>query len=364
MRAIISGGGTGGHIFPAISIANALKAKQEDMEILFVGAEGRMEMEKVPQAGYKIEGLPIAGFQRKMSLKNLLLPFKIIASLRKANKIVKTFKPDVCIGVGGYASGLLLRVAQRRNIQTVIQEQNSFAGMTNKMLSQNAQAICVAYDRMERFFPADKIVLTGNPVRKVIIDSETSQADARASFGLDPNKKTILVFGGSLGARTLNESVASQVSKLKERADVQVLWQVGKVHYAKYSKSEAAGLDNVYCTEFIKEMHNAYAAADVVACRAGALTISELCVAGKASLLVPSPHVAEDHQTENANALVRSHAAKLIKDDEAVNVLLNEAYELIDQPSNIERLEREIKKLAKPNAINHIVDKIMELRAN
>lgn len=364
MRAIISGGGTGGHIFPAISIANALKAKQENMEILFVGADGRMEMEKVPQAGYKIEGLPIAGFQRKMSLKNLSLPFKIIASLRKANKIVKTFKPDVCVGVGGYASGPLLRVAQRRNIPTVIQEQNSFAGMTNKMLSQNAQAICVAYDRMERFFPAEKIVLTGNPVRKVIIDSDISQEEARASFGLDPNKKTILVFGGSLGARTLNESVASQVSLLMERNDVQVLWQVGKVHYEKYSKTEAASLENVHCTEFIKEMHSAYAAANVVACRAGALTISELCVAGKASLLVPSPHVAEDHQTENANALVRSHAALLVKDDEAAGVLLSEAYDLIDQPGNIERLEKEIKKLAKPNAINHIVDKIMELSAN
>jgi UDP-N-acetylglucosamine--N-acetylmuramyl-(pentapeptide) pyrophosphoryl-undecaprenol N-acetylglucosamine transferase len=361
MRAIISGGGTGGHIFPAISIANALKAKQQDVEILFVGAEGRMEMEKVPEAGYNIEGLPIAGFQRKMSLKNLSLPFKIIASLNKANKIVKSFQPDICIGVGGYASGPLLRIAQKRNIPTLIQEQNSYAGMTNKMLSKNARLICVAYDRMERFFPSNKIVLTGNPVRKVIIDADISKTEARVSFGLDPNKKTLLVFGGSLGARTLNEGIASKVELLKQREDIQVLWQVGKNNYANYSQSEAARLSNVVCSEFIKKMENAYAAADLVVCRAGALTISELCVAGKAAILVPSPYVAEDHQTENANALVRSHAAKLIKDSEAADVLLQEAYDLLDQPSNIKRLEKEIKTLGKPDAIDHIVDKIMEV---
>ncbi len=360
MRAIISGGGTGGHIFPAIAIANALKAKQENMDILFVGAEGRMEMEKVPEAGYEIQGLPIAGLQRKFSLKNLSLPFKIVASLRKANKIVKSFRPDICIGVGGYASGPLLRVAQKRGIPTIIQEQNSYAGMTNKMLSRNAQAICVAYDRMERFFPADKISLTGNPVRKTIIDADISQAEARKSFGLDPNKKTILVFGGSLGARTLNESVASKVELLKERGDIQVIWQVGKIYFDEFSKSDAAKLPHVNCMKFIMKMENAYAAADVVACRAGALTISELCIAGKASILVPSPYVAEDHQTENANALVRAHAAKMIKDSDAKSALLEEAYALIDNPSNIGRLQNEIKKLAKADAIDLIINKIIE----
>ena len=364
MRAIISGGGTGGHIFPAIAIANALKAKQQDVEILFVGAEGRMEMEKVPAAGYKIEGLPIAGFQRKLSLKNLLLPFKILASVRKANKIIKSFKPNVCIGVGGYASGPLLRVAQRKNIATVIQEQNSYAGMTNKLLSKNADVICVAYDRMERFFPADKIFETGNPVRKEIIDSAISQADARESFGLDPDKKTVLLFGGSLGAKTLNESVKTQVELLRKREDIQIIWQVGKTHFDSYSKSDAANLSNVKCLEFIMKMQNAYAAANLVVCRAGALTISELCDAGKAAILVPSPYVAEDHQTQNASSLVRSYAAKMIKDVDAVPVLLQEALTLIDQPSNLKRLEQEIKKLGKPEAINKIVNKIIEVSEN
>lgn len=361
MKAIISGGGTGGHIFPAIAIANALKAKQKDMQLLFVGAEGRMEMEKVPAAGFDIVGLPIAGLQRKFTLKNLSLPFKIVASLRKANKLIKDFKPDVCIGVGGYASGPVLRIAQKRGIPTVIQEQNSYAGMTNKLLSRNAAAICVAYDRMERFFPANRIVETGNPIRKVILESTTSLEEGRTYFGLDPHKKTVLVFGGSLGARTLNESVASQLDLLRNRTDIQLIWQVGKSHYKTYSQSEAAQLPNVKCLEFIKEMDQAYAAADVVVCRAGALTISELCVVGKASILVPSPHVAEDHQTKNAEALVRSHAARMIADNEAENKLLQEAFDLIDQEGNIGRLEKQIKLLAKPDAIEKIVDVIIRV---
>jgi len=361
MRAIISGGGTGGHIFPAIAIANALKAKQKDMDILFVGAEGRMEMEKVPAAGYKIEGLPIAGLQRKLTLKNLLLPFKIVNSLRKATRIINEFKPDVCVGVGGYASGPLLRVAQRKNIPTLIQEQNSYAGMTNKMLAREADAICVAYDRMERFFPAGKIFETGNPVRQDIINSTVSREDARKVFGLEPNKKTVLIFGGSLGAKTLNDSVSMQKELIEKREDVQFIWQVGKTHYATYSESEVAKFPNVKCLEFIKDMTSAYGAADVVACRAGALTISELCIAGKAAFLVPSPHVAEDHQTQNANSLVNSHAAKMVKDIEARDRLISDVLDLVDEPSNIERLEKEIKKLAKPNAIDKIVDKIIEV---
>ena len=361
MRAIISGGGTGGHIFPAIAIANALKARVEDMEILFVGAEGRMEMDKVPAAGYEIIGLPIAGFQRKLSFKNLTLPFKIISSLRKAARIIRDFKPDVCIGVGGYASGPLLRTAQRRNIPTIIQEQNSYAGMTNKMLAQQAHAICVAYDRMERFFPSNKIYETGNPVRQDIINSTISKADARVAFGLDPNKKTILIFGGSLGAKTLNESVRIQEELIKKREDVQFIWQVGRVHYPFYSAADVATLPNVTCREFIMDMAGAYSAADLVVCRAGALTISELCIAKKAAILVPSPHVAEDHQTKNASSLVHAHAAIMIKDSEAREKLIEEALELVDEPRNIGRLEKEIKKLAKPNAIDRIVDKILEV---
>jgi len=355
MRAIISGGGTGGHIYPAIAIANALKAKYEDIDILFVGADGRMEMEKVPRAGYKIEGLPIAGFQRKMSLKNLSLPFKIIASMRKATKIIKSFKPDVCIGVGGYASGPVLRAAQRMKIPTVLQEQNSYAGITNKILAKSADAICVAYDRMDRFFPANKIVMTGNPVRADIKQNKVKAEDAKEHFGLDPNKKTILLFGGSLGARSLNEGLKMNHDLISGRDDVQIIWQAGRNNYESYKNCGTASLNHVTCLDFINDMDMAYSAADVVVCRAGALTISELCIVGKPAILVPSPYVAEDHQTQNAKALVNQHAAILVKDNEVKEKLMDEAYHLIDNANRREILKKEIIKLGRPNAVDKIV---------
>ena len=355
MKVIISGGGTGGHIFPAIAIANALKAMHKDVDVLFVGANGRMEMEKVPQAGYKIMGLPIAGFQRRLTWKNLLLPFKLIASMRKASKIVKVFKPDVVIGVGGYASGPMLKAAQRAKIPTILQEQNSYAGITNKMLAKNATAICVAYDGMQRFFPAEKINLTGNPVRKDIRSKEIAKDEARIYFGLDPYKKTILLFGGSLGAKTLNEAMKSNVELIAQRDDVQIIWQAGRNNFQTYENCSTASLKHVQCVSFLKEMDQAYAAADLVICRAGALTISELCIVGKASILVPSPHVAEDHQTMNAMALVNQHAALIVKDLDAEELLMEKAYSIIDSPKNIELLEAEIVKLGRPDAVEKIV---------
>lgn len=356
MRAIISGGGTGGHIYPAIAIANALKAKYEEIDILFVGAEGRMEMEKVPKAGYRIEGLPIAGFQRKFSWKNISLPFKIIASMRKSTKIIQDFKPDVCIGVGGYASGPLLRAAQRKRIPTVIQEQNSYAGMTNKILSKGADAICVAYDRMDRFFPADKIVITGNPVRADIKKNRIASGTAREHFGLDPNKKTILLFGGSLGARSLNACLKNNLDKIADRQDVQIIWQAGRNNYEAYKSCGTAALTHVICLDFITDMDKAYSAADVVICRAGALTISELCIVGKPAILVPSPYVAEDHQTQNAKSLVQNHAAIMVKDGEVESKLIMEAYHLIDNSKQCELLRKEIVKLGRPNAVDKIVN--------
>lgn len=355
MKILISGGGTGGHIYPAIAIANALKAAHPEVEIKFVGAEGRMEMEKVPIAGYPIEGLPIAGFQRKFSWKNFTLPFKIFKSMQKASKIVKRFRPDVVVGVGGYASGPTVRAAQRLKVPTVLQEQNSYAGVTNKILARNADAICVAYDNMERFFPAEKIVITGNPIRKTIHASTIKQDEAVKFFGLDPNKKTILLFGGSLGARTLNEVVKSNTDRLRKREDLQLIWQVGKSNFKSYKDSETTKLGNVFCSDFIYDMDQAYAAADVVICRAGALTISELCAVGKACVLVPSPHVAEDHQTQNARAIVDQHAALMVKDVEAQEKLLDEAFHLVDSDQMRKIFEKEIKKLGRPDAVDKIV---------
>ncbi len=359
MKVIISGGGTGGHIYPAIAIADALKEAHQEIDILFVGANGRMEMEKVPQAGYKIMGLPIAGFQRRLTWKNFVLPFKILASMRKASKIVRVFQPDVVVGVGGYASGPMLKAAQRAGIPTVLQEQNSYAGMTNKMLAKQASAICVAYDGMQRFFPKDKLVLTGNPVRRDIRATDLDQGEARKHFGLDPQKKTILIFGGSLGARTLNEAMKNNLKWVEERSDVQIIWQVGKGNFNMYKACATAKLKHVHATPFLKEMDMAYAAADLVICRAGALTISELCIVGKPSILVPSPYVAEDHQTQNAMALVNQHAAQLIPDAEANESLLKEAYSLIDSEKNLELLGEQIKKLGKPNAVEKII-KVIE----
>ena len=356
MRVIISGGGTGGHIFPAIAIANALKAKHQDIDILFVGAEGRMEMDKVPRAGYKIVGLPIAGFQRKLSFKNLILPFKILASMRKAANIIKEFQPDVCVGVGGYASGPVLRAAQKKGISTVIQEQNSYAGVTNKILAKKADAICVAYDRMGRFFPEKKIVLTGNPVRADIKLKGISQSKARETFGLDPDKKTILLFGGSLGAKSLNDGLMNNFEVISKREDIQIIWQAGKNNFADYETCDTAKLAHVKCLAFLNEMNKAYAAADVVICRAGALTISELCIVGKPAILVPSPYVAEDHQTQNAKALVSQHAAIMVKDKEVQSKLLREAYHLVDNAQQCTLLQKEIKKLGRPNAVDKIIN--------
>ena len=356
MKVIISGGGTGGHIFPAIAIANALKAKHKDVEILFVGADGRMEMEKVPQAGYEIVGLPIAGFQRKLSLKNLILPFKIFASMRKAAKVIMKFQPDVCIGVGGYASGPVLRAAQKKGIPTVLQEQNPYAGVTNKILAKQAVAICVAYDRMGRFFPEKKIVLTGNPVRSDIKLNNISQSEARTAFGMDPDKKTILLFGGSLGARSLNNGLKNSFREIADREDIQIIWQAGKNNFKEYEACETAQLAHVKCQAFITEMDKAYAAADVVICRAGALTISELCIVGKPAILVPSPYVAEDHQTQNALALVNQHAAIMVKDKEVQDKLLREAYHLVDNIRQRTLLQKEIKKLGRPNAVDKIIN--------
>ena len=312
MKIIVSGGGSGGHVFPAIAIADALKKKDKFIEILFVGAKGKIEMEKVPKAGYEIEGLWISGLQRKLTLRNLSFPFKLISSLWKARGILKRFKPDVVVGVGGFASGPVLEMASRMGIPCLIQEQNSYAGITNRLLAKKVDRICVAYDGMERFFPASKIVHTGNPVRQDLLDLSQKKNEAIAHFGLDPDKKTLLVFGGSLGARTLNEMMDTGYQSIKSLTDTQVLWQVGKLYEVSFQNSETAQLDHVRLLTFIDRMDLAYAVADVVMCRAGASTISELCLAGKASILIPSPNVAEDHQRKNAEALVSKNAARLV----------------------------------------------------
>ncbi|WP_374163252.1 undecaprenyldiphospho-muramoylpentapeptide beta-N-acetylglucosaminyltransferase [Arcticibacter sp. MXS-1] len=360
-RIIISGGGTGGHIFPAISIANALKRIDPETEILFVGAKGRMEMEKVPAAGYKIEGLPIQGFQRKSILKNLLLPFKILASLAKAKALIRDFKPDAAVGVGGYASGPLLHAAGRENIPYLIQEQNSYAGLTNKRLGAKAERICVAFDGMDRFFPADKILLTGNPIRKDSVRIEGKREEALSSFGLSPDKKTILVTGGSLGAGTLNRSMLAGMFRFMSE-DVQVIWQTGKYYYqsVKEEIGDTAG-PSVKITEFLNRMDLAYAAADVIVARAGAGTIAELCVVKKPVILVPSPNVAEDHQTKNALSLVNKGAAILVKDDRAEKELADVVLGLLKDTSKCEELSRTIGALALPDADEVIAREVFKI---
>lgn len=355
MRVIISGGGTGGHIFPAIAIADGVKKAMPDAEILFVGAEGRMEMERVPKAGYEIIALPIAGLQRKLTLKNLSLPFKIWKSMRKSVQIIKSFKPDIAIGVGGYASGPVLRAAQAKGIPTIIQEQNSYAGLTNKFLSRKANKICVAYDGMDAFFPKEKLVQTGNPVRENLKHIEVSVADARKHFGLDPIKKTVLIVGGSLGARCLNEAMLASADFI-ESGDVQFIWQIGKVHFAKYSQTDVASLNNVKSLAFIDRMDYAYKAADILVCRAGALTISEICLLGKASILVPSPYVAEDHQTKNAQALVRKDAAVLIHENDIVKDFKVNVEALIHDDIRLNALRENALAMGKPNAVQDIVE--------
>ena len=357
MRIIISGGGTGGHIFPAISIAGKLMELDPSNECLFVGAEGRMEMEKVPAAGYKIVGLPIAGLQRKLSLrnvvKNLGLPFKLLSSIRTARKIIREFKPDIAIGVGGYASAPLLWAAEKEGVPTLIQEQNGFAGLTNKILGKKAGRICVAYEGMERFFPAGKIILTGNPIRADIVPpTEASRAEGFEYYGLDPTKKQLLIVGGSLGSGTLNNSMKKWIEDgCPGGEDIEVLWQCGKYYKAGVDAfMEGRALPYIHHTDFIGRMDLAYAVADLVVSRSGASTVSELCAAHKAAIFVPSPNVAEDHQTHNAMALVNKGAAAIVRDAEAPQSLLPEAVRLLSDAPSRKRMEENIAALALPDA--------------
>ncbi len=364
MRIIISGGGTGGHVFPAIAIANAIKKEKPDVEILFVGAEGKLEMDRVPKAGYPIVGLPIRGFHRKLTLRNLIFPFKLISSMIKARKIVKDFNPDAAVGVGGYASGPTLYVASSRGVATIVQEQNSYAGVTNKLLGKKVDKICVAYDGMEKFFPSKKIVFTGNPVRREIFENDITTSGAKAKLGLVENKKTILIFGGSLGARALNESIEAGVELLRQHSEINIIWQVGKLYYEDYKNSKVAKLPNVTVLPFIEDMASAYKAADLVVCRAGALTISELSLVVKAAILVPSPNVAEDHQTKNAMALVNKGAAKMITDAEGKEKLVKTMLDLVENENEKETLRKNIRHFGKPNAAYEIAKQIIELINN
>ena len=369
LKVIISGGGTGGHIFPALSIADKLKELNPETEILFVGAEGRMEMEKVPAAGYRIEGLPIAGLQRKLTLSNLALPFKVLKSISMAKKLIREFKPDIAIGVGGYASAPLLWAAGRLGIPTLIQEQNGYAGLTNKIVGKKAESICVAYDGMERFFPADRIVFSGNPIRKEIVPAtEGMRKEAMEFYGLDPQKKHIFIVGGSLGSGTLNNAMKKWISDGCPGGEgIEVIWQCGKFYKpsvdAFMKDAEASGLGGavlkqIQHSDFIKRMDLAYAAADVVISRSGASSVSELCAAHKATIFVPSPNVAEDHQTHNAMALVNKEAAVLVKDSEAVEKLLPTACSLIENPEKIALLEKNIATLAKTDAAMTIAKEV------
>lgn len=360
-RYLISGGGTGGHIFPAVSIANALKAKQPDCEILFVGALGRMEMERVPAAGYKIIGLPIAGFDRKNLLKNIAVLVKLGKSLLMARKIVKDFRPDVAIGVGGYASGAALRASNWLGVPTVLQEQNSYAGVTNKLLAKKASIICVAYHGMERFFPANKILLTGNPVRQNLMDIPAKAQVAYDYFHFTPERKTLLIVGGSLGARTINNSVIGSLQALAD-AGIQIIWQTGKYYFEQAKEaSKAINNPNLLVTDFVSRMDYAYSIADLVISRAGASSISELCLLGKPAILVPSPNVAEDHQTHNAMALVNESAAVLVKDAEAPQKLIPEALKLIEDDEKLVALSRNILKLAEKDSAERIADEIIKI---
>jgi UDP-N-acetylglucosamine--N-acetylmuramyl-(pentapeptide) pyrophosphoryl-undecaprenol N-acetylglucosamine transferase len=360
-KVIISGGGTGGHIFPAVSIANALKRIDPAIDILFVGANGRMEMEKVPAAGYMIVGLDIQGFQRKALWKNILLPYKIVKSLLTARTIIKNFKPDVAVGVGGYASGPLLYASGLMNIPYLIQEQNSYAGLTNKKLGKKAQKICVAFEGMEKFFPRSKVLLTGNPIRRESVDVACKREEALAFFGLASNKKTILLTGGSLGAGTLNNSILKGLEKLLKE-DVQLIWQTGKYYHKSIVQKTAKTVNqNIHITEFLNRMDLAYAAADVIISRAGAGTIAELCVIGKPVILVPSPNVAEDHQTKNAAALVKNEAAVLVADRDAEEKLIDTALSLLKSEQQTKQLGNNISKMALPNADDVIAQEVLKL---
>ena len=362
LRVIISGGGTGGHIFPAVSIANAIRALRPDAKILFVGALGRMEMQRVPAAGYEIKGLPICGFDRRNLLRNIKVLYKIIKSQRMAKQIIRDFKPMVAVGVGGYASGPTLNQAAAMGIPCLIQEQNSYAGMTNKLLARKAKRICVAYDDMERFFPAEKIIKTGNPVRQTLLDNKITKEEARKTMGLDPSRKTILLVGGSLGARTVNESVMAHLDTIRN-SDIQFIWQTGKYYSDEIARrlSQEEACPNLTVTDFISDMAVAYSAADLVVSRAGASSISEFCLIGKPVILVPSPNVAEDHQTKNAMALVNRQAAICIKDAEATDKLIETAITTVNNPDTLASLSENILKLALPNSADIIAQEVIKL---
>ena len=362
LRIIISGGGTGGHIFPAVSIANAIKELRPDTEILFVGAEGRMEMHRVPAAGYPIKGLPVAGFDRKNLLKNIPVLIKLFKSQRLARKIVKEFQPHAAVGVGGYASGPTLKVAGSMGVPTLLQEQNSYAGVTNKLLAKQAKKICVAYEGMERFFDKDKIILTGNPVRQGLLNHSKTREEAIATFGLDPSKRTILILGGSLGARTINQCLMENLDKVKS-SGIQFIWQTGKIYIeeAKAAVAKAGELPMLHVTDFISDMATAYCAADLVISRAGAGSISEFCLLQKPVILVPSPNVAEDHQTKNALALVNKNAALYVKDMEAKELLLDKAIEAVKQPDLLKNLSKNITELAFTDSANIIAKEVIQL---
>lgn len=351
---MVSGGGTGGHIFPAIAIANGLRARYPDASIVFVGALNKMEMQRVPEAGYPIYGLPITGFQRKLHWSNLIFPFRLIASLFQSWRLLRRYKPAAVIGVGGFASGPLLEMAYRLKIPTLIHDSNSYPGITNRLLARKADKVCVAFSGMERFFPAGRLVLTGNPVRKEIENNLPSREEACAHFKLDASKKVLLVLGGSLGAKTINQSIEQGLEDI-EHHGVQLLWQTGKSYHGN------ARVKNGLRTTFIKDMHHAYAAADVVISRAGAMSVTELCLCGKPAILVPSPNVAEDHQTKNAMALVSNHAAVLVADKEARDELVQEALQLLSDEQRCAQLKMKIEKLAVRGATEKIVDQISEL---
>ncbi|WP_302996019.1 undecaprenyldiphospho-muramoylpentapeptide beta-N-acetylglucosaminyltransferase [Coprobacter fastidiosus] len=360
IKVLVSGGGTGGHIFPAISIANAIKNKCPNADILFVGAENRMEMEKVPAAGYPIIGLPVSGFDRKHLLKNIKVLFRLFKSIRLADKTVKSFSPDIAVGVGGYASGPTLWAAARRGIPTLIQEQNSYAGVTNKLLASKAKAICVAYENMERFFPKDRIILTGNPVRQELQNDTINREEAIRFFNLDPSKKTILVIGGSLGARTINNSIAAGIEKIPQ--NIQLIWQSGKGYDTQAKKVlDEKKPENIKQMPFISRMDMAYKAADLVISRAGASSISELCLLGKPVILIPSPNVAEDHQTKNAQALSTKNAALMIRDCDAQDLLIDTALKTVQDETSLKNMSDNISKMAQRDSATRIADIIFEL---
>lgn len=373
---IISGGGTGGHIFPAVSIANAIKELRPGAEILFVGAEGRMEMQRVPDAGYKIIGLPVAGFDRKHLWKNFAVLVKLARSQWKARKIIKDFKPLVAVGVGGYASGPTLKTAGMMGIPTLIQEQNSYAGVTNKLLAQKARKICVAYEGMEKFFPADKIIMTGNPVRQNLFGHSITRQEAADLFSLDPAKKTILILGGSLGARTINQTLTAALETMRAHPDIQFIWQTGKIYIEQVKQAIVAftgeavrhphitAIPNLYVTDFIKDMGKAYTLADLVISRAGAGSISEFCLLHKPVILVPSPNVAEDHQTKNALALVNKDAALYVKDAEAMEKLIPTALETVADDNRLQALSSNIARLALPDSARRIAEEVLKLADN